>query len=491
MQSKIPLLNYAPDADPTTPGVITACANLVPSLKGYKGAPAPATGTLSTALAANCQGAATVRKLDNTSRTFAATGTAIYEAAATSWTDRTRASGGAYAAGSDLRWSFAQYGDVSLATVKSDTLQASTTGAMANVTGAPKASIVETAENFVFLFDTNEATYGDSPNRWWCCARGDYTDWTPAISTQSATGLLSSIPGKITAAKRFGNGIVVYKQKGMYVGTYVGAPVIWDFQEIPGSTGAQSQESVVDVGTSEDPKHIFMGFEDFYVFAGSRPIPIGENMVKEAVFNELNKQYAHMCRAVHDRINSRVYFYYPSSGQITPDKCVVYNYKTGKWGRDDRSVQACWEYLTPGVTYDDLGTLYSTYDDFPNVSYDSSFWTNGFPTPAIINTSKVLQTLNGNSTSSSLTSGDIGDDSKFSLLSRVKPRFITAPTSASMANYYRNNLGDSLTTDATTSMSNSRFDVIREARWHRFREDFTGPVEITGNVIDMENGGDE
>ena len=491
MQPKVPLLNYAPDADPTTPGIITNCANFIPTLKGYRGAPAPSTGTLSTALAANCQGAVTLRKLDDTSRTFAGTGVALYEAAATSWTDRTRASG-AYTAGSDLRWTFAQFGDVSLASIKSDTLQASTNGAFSNVTGAPKASIVETAENFVFLFDTNEVTYGDSPNRWWCCARGDHTDWTPSVSTQSATGTLTSIPGKITAAKRYGNGIVVFKQKGMYIGTYVSPQAaIWDFQEVPGDAGSQSNEAVINIGTADDPKLIFMGFDDFYLFDGARPVSLGTNLLKETVFAELNKQYAQMCRAVHDRINSRVYFYYPSSGQITPDKCVVYNYKSNKWGRDDRSVQACFEYITPGVTYDDLGTLYSTYNDFPNVSYDSSFWTAGFPAPAIINTSKVLQTLNGNSTSSSMTSGDIGDDSKFTLLTRVKPRFITAPTSASMVNYYRSNLGDSLTTDATTTMSSGRFDVMRESRWHRFRQDFTGPVEIAGNVIDLEPAGDE
>ena len=157
---------YAPDADDTIPGVFTNCSNVVPTLKGFAGAPSPQTRTLSTALAAAPKGATLIRKLDNSVRLFAGTGTKLYEAGASSWTDRTRSVGGDYSLGSDIRWRFTQYGDVSLAVAKTDTLQSSTTAAFADVTGAPKASVVETVGNFVFLFDTNEATYSDSPNRW-------------------------------------------------------------------------------------------------------------------------------------------------------------------------------------------------------------------------------------------------------------------------------------------------------------------------------------
>lgn len=492
MSEKVPLLSYAPDADPTTPGVITNCSALVPTLRGYAGAASPVTATPTAALASVCQGAATLLQPDGTSRTFAGTGTKLYEASPTAWLDRTRAAGGDYALGADSRWSFAQFQGVSLATSESEKLQFSSAGAFADVTGAPKAAFVETVGNFVFVAKTNEALYGVSNQRWWCAALGGYTDWTPAISTQSATGALTGIPGPITGLKRFGGQLTVHKQNGMYVGTYVGAPVIWDFQELPGQAGAQSQEAIVNVGTPDDPKLLFMGFDDFYEFSGVRAVPIGESLIKETVFAELNKQYAHVCRAVHDRIYSRVYFYYPSSGVSVPDKCVVYNYRSRKWGRDDRSVQASFEYLAPGVAYDGLGALYSTYSDFPSGSYDSSVWTNGFPLPAFFNTSNVLQTLSGPSTSSSLTTGDLGDDTRFSLIRRAVPRFSVAPTSASVVNFYRNNLNTAVVQDATSALSSTgRADFLREARWHRLRMDFTGPVETTGVVVDVAEAGDE
>jgi len=489
------LFGYAPDADPTTPGVMTNCAAIIPTLRGFKAAPSAVTQVTS-ALAAACKGAAVCRKLDDSSRLFAGSATKLYENSGSSWTDRTRASGGDYALPTDGRWRFAQYGDVSLAVNKADILQATTTGAFANAAAnAPKASIVEVVGQFVFLLDVNDQAaigpYGDNQHRWWCSKKGDYTVWTPTIASECTTGVLTSTPGKIRAGKRFGDHLVAYKHRSMYLGVYVGAPAVWDFRLVPGEAGAVCHEAVVNVGTTSNPRHVFMGFDDFYSFDGSRPVSIAENWVKQTVFNELNKQYAESSMALRDPINNLVYFFYPVGGSTTPDKCVVYNERTGKWGRDDRTVEAVVEYISAGVTYDDLGTLYSTYADLPNVSYDGSFWTSGFPTPAVFNTSHYLQTLNGTPGSSSITTGDIGDDDVETLVRRVKPRYLTAPSTASMVNYYRQNLGDSLTTDATTSQASSRFDVLREARWHRFRFDFTGSMEMTLLDYDLVPSGTE
>lgn len=482
------IIGYAPDMASTTPGVIVDCNAVVPGVRGMEGAPGPVTGLLP-ALAAACTGAAALRLLDDTIRVFAGTSTALYEAGSSSYTDRTRAAGGAYAVAAGYRWSFAQFGNTSLAVNKADVLQFSTSGNdFANVT-APKASIVETAGQFVFLCDTNEGTYGDSPDRWWCSASGDYTDWVPSIATECTTGRLISAPGAIRAAKRFGEQIVIYKNRSMFIGSYQGSPEVWRFDEIPLSAGAASQEAVVNVGTIEYPRHIFMGMDDFYTFDGSRPIPIGNGWVKETVFNEWNPLFARAVCGVHDPQNSRVYFYYPASGGSL-SKCVVYNYLTKKWGRDDRTVEMAFDYFSPGVSYDGLGTLYSTYADFPNLTYDSSFFSTGASAPAFFNASHVIQTLNGPSTSSYLTLGDMGDEEMHNLITRLRPIFLQKPTSATLINYYRENLGDSLTTDATTTFGSGKFDFLREARWHRFTMNLVGDWEMPEVNIYATPGGE-
>ena len=469
------ITGYAPDMDQTTAGVLISVENAVPSLKGMVGAPSPVTGLLP-ALAAACRGAAVLRKLDDTTRLIAASATKLYEAAASSWTDVSLGAGSYTTVTAGYRWSFAQYGNVSLAVHKAVVLQQSSSGAFAAVLSAPKATIVETVGQFAFLFDTTDGTYGDSPDRWWCSAFGDYSDWTPSVATQCATGRLFASAGPIRAAKRFGEQIAVYKGRGMHLGTYQGAPAVWSFDEVPGAAGALSQEAVVDVSTEAYPRHIFMGLDDFYSFDGSRPTPIGVGWVKTLVFNELSFTNARLVCSGHDVANSRVYFYYPTATAL--NKCVVYNYKTKQWGRDDRLIEVSVQYVAPGLTYDDLGTYYSTYGTDIAFAYNAGFLSAGAPVPAIFNTSHVVQTLVGSSTTSSITTGDSGDEDAYSEVSRVRPLFLKAPTSSTMTNYYKDSLGDTLTTDATVAFSDGKYDVIRSARWHRFKFDFSGDWEM-------------
>jgi aminopeptidase-like protein len=85
----------------------------------------------------------------------------------------------------------------------------------------------------------------------------------------------------------------------------------------------------------------------------------------------------------------------------------------------------------------------------------------------------------------------MGDDDQISFLSRVRPKFATVPATASMTNYYRDQLGAALTADATANISNGKFDVLRSSRWHRASFSFTGDMEIIGNAVTLESDSDE
>lgn len=472
------LLGYAPDADPHIAGVITDASGIVPTLKGMAGAPSPSSVNMAT-LAATCVGAALLTKLDDTTRLLAGTTTKIYEAGVSTWSDVSRAA--TYTTGTTGVWRFAQQGNVSLAANGADTVQASvSTGAFSCISGGPVAAIVETVGKFVFAANTSTSAQGV---RW--SAINDYTNWTASIASQSGSDTLTTTSGPITAARRFGNLIVIYKKSSMYLGTYVGPPNIWQFDLIPGTAGAMSQEAVVNIGTPENPKHIFMGEDDFYIYDGSKPVRIGSNRVSKTVYASLRQNRYYACKALHDKKNRRVYFYYPVQDSAQPSNCVVYNYATDRWGIDNRSIEATVDYVSGSITYDGLGALYATYDDFPNLAYDIAFVGNTQSTPAIFNTSHVIQTLNGPAGSAYIISGDYGDDLQFSTLRRVRPRFITAPVTATMTNFYRNSPGDSLTTDTLVSLSNGGFDVMRDARWHRLQMNFSGDWEMNAIAPDF------
>jgi hypothetical protein len=481
---------FAPDADYTVQGVAVDMSTMVPSVRGYKAAPT-ATDPGFDALASACYGAAVVRKLDNATRYIAGTATKLYELTGTSWTDVTRLSGGDYGASADVRWDFAQFGNVTLATNKADTLQYSSgSGNFANVATAPKAKLVETVNQFVFVADTDDVSFGDSPDRWWCAAIGTYDDWTPDIDTQSVSGRLTSSPGRINAIKRLGDGIVMYKDRAIYVGSYVGAPEVWSFQEIPGEIGCMAQGGIVNIGTA----HVFVGYDNFYIFDGSRPTPIG-NLLKDWFFTNLYTDYAYRIRTLHDRSNSNVYFFYPSrSGAGALDKCVVYNYRVDKWGVDDRTVEETVDYVSAGLTFDGSFATTETFATVdPSISFDSPLLVAGQPAPAFIDTSHETMLLTGLGDTWSFTSNDFGDDNAVSLLRRVRPRFLTQPTSASMINYYRMVEGATLTTDATTAWNSTTgaFDVLRSARWHRLHMAGSGGGELGAFDVQLAVAGAE
>ena len=501
----INFLGYAPDLDNTTPGVITDCSFLIPSARGYKPAASPSSaglpalpGTLPA-----CRGSTLVRKTDDTTRLFAGTVNRLVESGSATWTPR----GSSYALGTNERWRFAQFGDRSLAAVKSHILQSITTASeFSQVTStAPKGAIVEVVNNFVMLFNVNDqgAIFDslDRPDGWWCGPKGnDGTgNWVPSVTTEAATGTLRSTPGPLTAGRRFGHQIVAYKLRSMYLGSYVGAGPIWDWQLIPGEAGAMSQEVVISVGTPEDPKHVFMGFDNFYMFAGGRAVPIGNitpqgfmSPVRDTVFDELDTSVYYACQALHDARKALVYFYYPTNADgLNTNKCVVYNYRTNRWGRDDRSIEAVVEYIAAGLSYGDLGASYSTYADFPNLSYDTAFVSQDSPQPGIFDTTHTLKTLSGTPTNSSITTGDYGDPQRFTDLVRVIPQFLTAPTSATLTHYTRDVLSGMLVQRSYVALSNGRFDVLAAGRWHRGKFDMVGNHEIVGFTPFSEPDGEE
>ena len=460
---------------------MVSVTNMIPTLKGYKGAPTSSATSVS-ALAAACQGSVTIVKLDGTSiRTFAGTSSHLYEISGTSWVDRSR--GGNYSIGAG-KWRYCQFGDATIAANKANLLQATTSGSFADVASSPQANCMDVAQGFVMLGDTTEATYGDSPDRWWCSAIYDYTTWTPSVATQATTGRLVDVPGKITAMKALGANFIAYKDRAMFIGQYIGPPLVWQWTMIPGEIGCASQEAVVSIGT----EHIFIGASDIYRFDGSRPVSIGDG-IREWFFGNMNTTWRSNIQGLHDRKNATVYFFYPTqssaSGQC--DACLVYHYKTNKWGHMTIGIESVSDFQTASVSYDSSPGIF----DVQTQAFDSPVFSGGIYIPSLFNTSHVLSSLTGITSNSSFTTWDIGNDWQFRTLRRARPRYIYRPTTGNMTNAYRNTPAESMTSDQTVGSNNDAFDTMREARWHRLTFAHTGNVELSGISLDFMLGGTE
>lgn len=169
----------------------------------------------------------------------------------------------------------------------------------------------------------------------------------------------------------------------------------------------------------------------------------------------------------------------------------MWNHEVNKWGRDNRLVETAFEHIEPGLSYDGLGAIISTFESFPaSATYDGMFQANLYPEPAVISAPMhKLQSLSGLPGVSSMDLWDIGDDVIDVTLKRVRPRFTTKPDTGTLSNFKRQSLGDTLTPGPVVSMVASRFDVLTSSRWHRNRLRFTGQTSIHGVDNEIRVGG--
>ncbi|WP_343577941.1 hypothetical protein [Pseudomonas sp.] len=467
-----PLTGFAPDAEVTTPGLLTNCDNLIPYLNGMEGAPSPATPANTPALAAACIGAAVVSKLDDTRRIIAGTTTKLYELVAGAWTDVSRV--GNYNGGVDTRWSITQFGDATLCANRADVIQRSTSGVFADVATAPKAEVIFTVGAFVMALNLNDGS--EKPDGWACSAAFDDTNWTPNIATQATAGRLVATAGRLTAGMRLGEYAVAYKARSIYLGQYVGAPTVWNWLQVPGGeAGCIGKEAICDIGGA----HFFVGDDNFWIFDGTRPIPVADGTVRQWFFDNCSPQYRYRTICSFDKQKNLVWVFFPSNSSSTPDSALVFHVIAKKWGVANRAIEAALNYVQQGVTIDGLSAYSATIDGLAPYSFDSQFWLQGGRAMAVFDTSHQLQSMTGPAAASSMTTGDVGDDYTVTTLNGIRLRYAQAPSAASAQVFIQQNSGVGFAATGTGAVLDGKFDVRQTARWHKATFTFAGPVRIT------------
>lgn len=467
-----PILGFAPDVDVTAGGYLPDCVNIIPYENGVKTAPSSQTPSGVPVLAAACIGAAVVTKLNDTRRVIAGTASKLYELSSGSWTDVSRA--GNYTGSADSRWSIAQFGDSTIAANLSDTMQSSSSGAFADISGAPKAKIVFTVGTQVMALFYNDGT--EVSDGWYCSATFDASNWTTSTTTLCAKGRLVATPGRLTAGLRLGEYAIAYKEKAIFRGQFVGAPAVWDWQQIPaGDTGCVGQDAVCDLGGA----HFFVGQDDFWLFDGGSPVSVGEGVRRWFASNSA-QSLLYKTQCVFDRPNNLVWVFYVSNTSTTLDSALVWNTKTKKWGKVSISIESALNYISSGITIDGLDAISTTIDGLTAYSFDSPFWNAGTRLMSVFNTSHQLQTLSGPSVSSSFTSWDVGDDYLYSMLSRIRIRFEQSPTSATIETFTRPSIGEAYTLRKSSNLNNGKFDLMQSGRFHRAVVTISGNAKITG-----------
>jgi hypothetical protein len=495
----VPLIGFAPDVPASTPGALLSARNLIPTASGFAGAPEPVaiTGELTTsgrwvtgaALVDMQDGSSTARRLWVTSNTFPFP-----------------------------KVSFAQFG---IKTVKADggTVQiadsTNSASVLTDIAGAPRARIVVSAANFVLAFGGDQLpTYTLAQDRWWCCAINDPTSWAPSVTTQATTGMLVDGAGYITAAKRLADSVVVFKGRAVYVGQYVGPPIVWQWQRVPGASGCFGVNAVCDVGG----RLLYAGENGIFVFDGSRAEPLGVGVVRDWWLLDIHPKYRECVECVYDPVHMQAWIWYPSraaevvvSGPVDVttaycDRALVYDFRTQRWGlKTGTPIHTTQQLLTidssDGAYMTNGSTTTLITESGPGMNEIQGVFDGSAPTFAqggrllgvggnIVTSDRKLSRLTGQSTGCGFQTWDIGDDDQATQVLSVRLRYAQIPPEGTVTGYTKTVTPNGEQRQAGAGvLRDGKFAARQNARWHHFEFDLVGAAEVSGLRVELATAG--
>ena len=463
----VDLAHWQPDADPHQPGVLTDVEYMVPTQRSMRAANDLVATEMLIQLA-DIPAGAHLHQYSSLLNAFifVATATKMYRAdigvGTQAWIDVTGpAQSGANPMGQS--WKFASMGDDLIASSIADAMKVYTGSAFVAVTPSTlKAQALCVSNQFALCGNYQEAsTYvGDG---WRCSQLGNPLVWTLSVPNQAVAGRLRDTPGPIVGMREFGGNVYAFKDSSIYRGVYQGPPIVWSWGLISANVGAFSQECIVEA----DNVLYWWGYNGCWMFDGSRPVRVPNAPISWAR-TEMRAQSGLVWRGTYDAVDRVIRWYFRSNDNLgtslDTDRCIIYHPETNRWGRDDIRGQA-----TLSV---------------------SQFVTNRNPEirGGVIH-DRYVKTYSGSPKVCSFTTGYYGDGDRMTLLRGVRIRYVTAPSTATMQHFYRNNSGIADQVGEARGETNGKFDISHEARWHKVRVALHGGAEMRGLDMDIEATG--
>jgi len=355
------------------------------------------------------------------------------------------------------KWRFAQYNDDMIAVGDMNVLPqvaSGPAGGFGILPGGPPqgATIVLAVNSQVMMF---------VGNTWYVSAIGTDRVWvtntgSPINGTQVQSGFapITDFPGPVVAAQVLYRQVVVFKNQGIWLMSYVGGDAIWSVQIISDVNGTWTQECTMAI-----PEGIaFFGLDDFYLCTGYTPVRIPNNL-KEWFFDTADpSQFAKMTSR-YDPYHAIGYWHFvskqpPFAG--VPDRFVAYNFRAKRWA--------------PGY-------LNTPCVPIPNYHFTSNADINGF----YFDTSNVLQTFRGPAGNMRILTGYMGEPGKITQLMAVRPKYTNFPASESLQAFHVQALGRPDRQGSPATLGQDRWFYLRQsARYHRVQLEVSGSLTMTG-----------
>lgn len=377
---------------------------------------------------------------------------------------------------------FAQYDNIVIATSDGHFPLAHTLGSTSNFATlassgtAPPANVIGVVGQFIVLGDlglknvTSNAQANaiqwsgiDNPRSW------PTPNSATAIAQQSGLQELRSDLGAVRAIHGGDQHAIILQDGGVTRMTYVGPPVVFQFDQIDAQKGVAFPYGSVQVGNTV----YFVSHSGFFKTDGVNVVPIGAGKVDKFFWNDVatSNSISNALNTSYDPLNNLIHFAYPSSSAsgFTCDRMLSMNVLTEQW---TYSESASMELLSPSSQLRRVDT-----------------------TMMGISTAGILVDFNATAGSAIFETSDAelnpGGRSFFDGFAPHVESSSTAPAMTTRIGY-RDDLGTTPTYTAATSMNSATgFANFRvDAKYHRAELTITGEFErATGAVVSFKPSG--
>jgi len=383
---------------------------------------------------------------------------------------------GNYTTSTDQRWRFTQFGTVLIAangTAKLQGYDVDSASLFSDLAAdAPTARYVTVVRDFVVSGNVQS----DYPNRVQWSGINNEATWTPSATTQAD---YQDIPDGGTVVGLTGGEFgLVFMDRSIHRMSYVGSPLVFQFDNISRNLGCYEPNSIIQYGGTS----FFLADDGFYACDGQNVIPIGNEKVNRYFFNDVDEGILYLMSAAVDPAKKLIIWSYASKSSATPDKLIIYNYQTQRWTSGTASVDRIASTSTPSVNLEGMD-VYGNLDTIMT-SFDSRLWLGGRLQLAGVDGAKII-TFTGANATATLETGDIEIPGSTSAITMVKP--IVDDGSASVALLSRRLLTESTVFGSQTAAdSENRVAVRGIGRYHRLQLTPTGSwTSAVGMDIDL------
>jgi hypothetical protein len=383
----------------------------------------------------------------------------------------------AYVTPTNQRWRFTQFGNVLIAANGGNRLQGYNLNSSSTfqdlAADAPQSRYVTVVRDFVVSAYVNSSTVYPYRVQW--SALGDESSWANSATTQAD---FQDIPdgGSIVGITGGEYGLV-FMDRSIHRMSYVGSPLVFQFDNISRNLGCYEANSIVQYGGTS----FFLSDDGFYACDGQQIIPIGNEKVNRYFWSDVDDGTINLMSAAVDPFRKLVIWAYASQSSATVDKLLIYNYQTNRWTSGTTNASRVASSSTPSFDLEGMD-VFGNLEQIQS-SFDDRVWLGGKMQFAGVKNTKIV-TFSGANNTAYIETGDIEMPSTTSAITLAKP--IVDNGSGSVALVSRRLLSEQVIFGSQTAAdAENRVSLRGVGRYHRLQLTPTG--QWTNTVgIDVE-----